>query len=144
MVSALQILEKMEIPCSCVYSSLDQTARKIAVNNFKSKTVKILLVTDVAARGIDIPLLDNVVNFSFPAKPKLFVHRVGRVARAGRFGTAYSFVSPDEAAYLQDLHLFLDKPLKFAERSMSEVRRIPHCVSFLVCLNSGSVSGVLV
>ncbi|XP_022687791.1 ATP-dependent RNA helicase DDX54-like isoform X1 [Varroa jacobsoni] len=115
-----EIFEKAGIPCSCVYSSLDQQARKIAVASFKSKIVRIMLVTDVAARGIDIPLLDHVINFSFPAKPKLFVHRVGRVARAGRFGTAFSFVSPDEAAYLQDLHLFLDTPLKFSDDNMTE------------------------
>ncbi|XP_022660457.1 ATP-dependent RNA helicase DDX54-like isoform X3 [Varroa destructor] len=118
-----EIFEKAGIPCSCVYSSLDQQARKIAVASFKSKIVRIMLVTDVAARGIDIPLLDHVINFSFPAKPKLFVHRVGRVARAGRFGTAFSFVSPDEAAYLQDLHLFLDTPLKFSDDNMTEQYR---------------------
>lgn len=72
----------------------------------------ILIVTDVAARGLDIPLLDNVVNWDFPAKPKLFVHRVGRVARQGRSGTAYTFVTSEDMAYLLDLHLFLSKPLR--------------------------------
>jgi len=66
-----------------------------------------MLVTDLAARGIDIPLLDNVINYHFPAKSKLFVHRVGRVARAGRQGTAFSLVAPDETAYYVDLQLFL-------------------------------------
>ena len=70
-----------------------------------------MIVTDVAARGIDIPLLDNVINFDFPAKPKLFVHRVGRAARAGRLGTAYSLLTRDELPYLIDLHLFLSRPL---------------------------------
>ena len=61
-----------------IYSSLDQTARKIHVAKFSSGQVRVLVVTDLAARGIDIPHLDNVVNFHFPAKAKLFVHRVGQ------------------------------------------------------------------
>eukprot|EP00118_Oscarella_pearsei_P019961 m.214914 g.214914 ORF g.214914 m.214914 type:complete len:461 (+) comp39821_c1_seq15:1000-2382(+) len=71
-----------------------------------------LVVTDVAARGIDIPMLDNVINFNFPAQPKLFVHRVGRVARAGRSGTAYSLVSPEEVPYMLEVHLFIGRPVK--------------------------------
>ena len=69
------------------------------------------MTTDVAARGLDIPLLDNVINYDFPAKPKLFVHRAGRVARAGRRGSAFSLVTREELPYLLDLHLFLSRPL---------------------------------
>ena len=69
------------------------------------------MTTDVAARGLDIPLLDNVINYDFPAKPKLFVHRAGRVARAGRRGSALSLVTREELPYLLDLHLFLSRPL---------------------------------
>ncbi len=82
--------------CSYCYGNLDQTARKIEIAKFRVRKALVLLVTDVAARGIDIPLLDCVINYDFPPKPKLFVHRVGRVARAGRSGIAYSFVSPQE------------------------------------------------
>ncbi|KAH0625436.1 hypothetical protein JD844_014953 [Phrynosoma platyrhinos] len=102
------------VDCTHVYSSLDQTARKINIGKFTHGKCSVLIVTDLAARGIDIPLLDNVINYSFPAKPKLFLHRVGRVARAGRSGTAYSFVAPDETPYVFDLHLFLGRPLVFA------------------------------
>ncbi|CAG2165605.1 unnamed protein product, partial [Oppiella nova] len=77
--------------------------------------VKVLLVTDVAARGVDIPLLDNVINYNFPPKPKLFVHRVGRVARAGRSGTAYSLVAPDETPFLYGLNLFLNRGFKLSK-----------------------------
>ena len=71
----MQILKAARIYCSYTYSSLDQTARKIQVAKFRSRKTSVLIVTDLAARGIDIPLLDNVINFNFPAKPKVFVHR---------------------------------------------------------------------
>lgn len=61
-----------------IYSNLDPSARKIHAAKFTTGKVSVLIVTDVAARGIDIPELDNVINYNFPAKPKLFVHRVGK------------------------------------------------------------------
>lgn len=71
------MLSNAGISSSCVYSNLDASARKINVAKFASKKVQALIVTDVAARGIDIPFLDNVINYNFPAKAKLFIHRVG-------------------------------------------------------------------
>ncbi|XP_029158210.1 ATP-dependent RNA helicase DDX54 [Nylanderia fulva] len=106
-----QILDKADISNTFIYSNLDPSARKINAAKFQTGKVKVLIVTDVAARGIDIPYLDCVINFNFPAKSKLFVHRVGRCARAGRAGTAYNIVSSDEYPYLLDLHLFLGRPL---------------------------------
>ena len=107
-VEYLQVLlELAEIPATYIYSNLDPAARKINAAKFSSKKLPVLVVTDLAARGIDIPLLDNVINYHFPAKSKLFIHRVGRVARAGRTGTAYSLVATDETAYFIDLQLFL-------------------------------------
>ncbi|KAG8047273.1 hypothetical protein GUJ93_ZPchr0008g12803 [Zizania palustris] len=97
---------------SLSYGAMDQEARNIHILKFRARKTMILIVTDVAARGLDIPLLDNVVNWDFPAKPKLFVHRVGRVARQGRSGTAYTFVTSEDMPYLLDLHLFLSKPLR--------------------------------
>ncbi|KAG8984958.1 ATP-dependent RNA helicase dbp10, partial [Tulasnella sp. 427] len=66
---------------SFIYGSLDQTARRLQMDAFKQGSTAILVVTDVAARGIDIPVLENVINYDFPAGPKVFVHRVGRTAR---------------------------------------------------------------
>ncbi|XP_051489574.1 ATP-dependent RNA helicase DDX54 isoform X2 [Apus apus] len=109
-----ELLTAQGIRCTHIYSSLDQTARKINIAKFSQGKCPVLLVTDVAARGLDIPMLDNVINYSFPAKAKLFLHRVGRVARAGRSGTAYSLVAPDEMPYVFDLHLFLGHPLVLA------------------------------
>ena len=101
------LLGLAEISVTAVYSQLDPAARKINTAKFASRKVNVMIVTDLAARGIDIPLLDNVINYHFPGKSKLFVHRVGRVARAGRQGTAFSLVAPDEMAYYVDLQLFL-------------------------------------
>ncbi|KAM7253372.1 hypothetical protein ACFE04_025990 [Oxalis oulophora] len=114
-VEFLNILFREEgiVPSLC-YGDMDQDARKIHVARFRSRKTMLLIVTDVAARGIDIPLLDNVVNWDFPPKPKIFIHRVGRVARAGRTGTAFSFVTPEDFPYLLDLHLFLSRPISAA------------------------------
>ncbi|GMP79644.1 hypothetical protein CsSME_00035106 [Camellia sinensis var. sinensis] len=102
------------IEASVCYGDMDQDARKIHVSKFRARKTMLLIVTDIAARGIDIPLLDNVINWDFPPKPKLFVHRVGRAARAGRTGTAFSFLTAEDMPYLLDLHLFLSKPIRAA------------------------------
>lgn len=104
-----QLLAREGVEAAVVYGAMDQTARKIHVAKFRAKRVPVLITTDVAARGIDIPLIDNVVNYDFPPKPELFVHRAGRAARMGRPGTAYSLVLRDEIPYLLDLHLYLGR-----------------------------------
>jgi ATP-dependent RNA helicase DDX54/DBP10 len=113
-----ELLENMGYLVSYAYSSLDQTARQINIAKFQNKKTSIMIVTDVAARGIDIPMLNNVINFNFPAKAKLFQHRVGRVARAGQTGNSFSLVSNDEIPYMHELHEFLSKQIKFAEDGM--------------------------
>ncbi|KFY38586.1 hypothetical protein V495_06475 [Pseudogymnoascus sp. VKM F-4514 (FW-929)] len=102
---------------SHAYGSLDQTARKMQVEDFRTGMTNILVVTDVAARGIDIPVLANVVNYDFPPQPKIFVHRVGRTARAGQRGWSYSLVKETDAPYLLDLQLFLGRRLLLGRQS---------------------------
>lgn len=97
---------------SHIYGSLDQTARSQQMEQFRRGHTNILVVTDVAARGIDIPVLENVVNYDFPQGARVFVHRVGRTARAGRQGWAWSFVPNSELPYLLDLQLFLGRPIR--------------------------------
>lgn len=97
---------------SHIYGSLDQTARSYQMDQFRRGLTSVLVVTDVAARGIDIPVLENVVNYDFPQGARVFVHRVGRTARAGRQGWAWSFVTNVELPYMLDLQLFLGRPLK--------------------------------
>ena len=105
------LLRQSGFAVSHAYGSLDQTARKMQVQDFRSGLTNILVVTDVAARGIDIPVLANVINYDFPAQPKIFIHRVGRTARAGKRGWSYSMVRESDAPYLLDLQLFLAKRL---------------------------------
>ncbi len=106
-----QLLRLAGYPVSHIYGSLDQIARKNQVQAFRSGYTNILVVTDVAARGIDIPVLANVINYDFPSQPKIFVHRVGRTARAGQKGWSYSIVHDADAPYLLDLQLFLGRRL---------------------------------
>lgn len=75
----LQVLNQAKISNTFIYSSMDPSARKINTARFRLNKVSVLIVTDIAARGIDIPSLDYVVNVHFPGKPKLFVHRVGEL-----------------------------------------------------------------
>ena len=114
------ILRETGFAVSHAYGSLDQTARRIQVQNFRSGMTNILVVTDVAARGIDIPVLANVINYDFPAQPKIFVHRVGRTARAGQKGWSYSLVRESDTPYLLDLQLFLGKKLVIGQSTAGE------------------------
>ncbi|ORX88505.1 DEAD-domain-containing protein [Basidiobolus meristosporus CBS 931.73] len=115
------ILTKAGYAVSYIYGSLDQTARKIQINDFRLGKTSILVVTDVAARGIDIPVLENVINYDFVDSSKVFIHRVGRVARAGRRGWAYSLVTNEELPYLLDLQLFLDRQLLIGQKESTSV-----------------------
>ncbi|ANB12215.1 Dbp10p [Sugiyamaella lignohabitans] len=105
------LLQSLGYAVSFIYGTLDQSARKEQLYRFRAGKTSILVVTDVAARGIDIPVLANVINYSLPSSPKVFVHRVGRTARAGRRGWAYSIIKEAEVPYLLDLEVFLGRKL---------------------------------
>lgn len=107
----LNLLTAAGYSVSHIYGSLDQAARTLQMDQFRRGATNILVVTDVAARGIDIPVLENVVNYDFPQGARVFVHRVGRTARAGRQGWAWSFITNPELPFLLDLQLFLGRPL---------------------------------
>ncbi|CAD6897590.1 unnamed protein product [Tilletia controversa] len=107
----LLLLTTAGYACSHIYSSLDQAARSLQMARFRRGETSLLIVTDVAARGIDLPVLEHVINYDFPTQPRVFVHRVGRTARAGRKGWAWSLVTNAELAFLLDLQLFLARPL---------------------------------
>ncbi|WWD00268.1 hypothetical protein V866_007177 [Kwoniella sp. B9012] len=102
-----ELLKAAGYRTSHIYSSLDQIARQQQLHQFRKRFTDVLVVTDVAARGLDIPIMDHVINYDFPPGPRVFVHRVGRTARAGRKGTAWSLVTRDDWPYLYDLQTFL-------------------------------------
>ena len=91
------------INARAIHGNKSQTARTAALAGFKDGSVSVLVATDIAARGIDIPLLPHVVNFELPNIPEDYVHRIGRTGRAGSNGEAISLVSIDEYAYLEDI-----------------------------------------
>ena len=94
-----------------IYGAMDQLTREERLAQFRQKKTRFLIVTDLAARGIDIPLLENVIHFDFPPSLKLFIHRAGRTARAGRNGSSYSLITNDELSYLQDLSSFVGRKI---------------------------------
>ncbi len=93
------------VSATMIYGTLDQEARKHNLAAFRSGKKSVLVVTDVAARGIDVPLIDHVIHYAFPSSPKLFVHRSGRAARAGRIGFSWGLVEPDEMPYMVSRHV---------------------------------------
>lgn len=106
-------------PVSQIYSSLDASARALQLSRFRTGQTSLLVVTDLAARGIDVPLLGHVVNYDQPRSEKAFVHRVGRTARNGRKGNAWSLVTASEMGYLMDLASFLGRDVVPAPSSVA-------------------------
>lgn len=104
------ILKAAGVNSAGLYGDLDQQVREETMEAFRKKRFTVLIVTDVAARGIDIPLLDYTIQYDFAGNPRLFINRVGRVARAGKVGTSYSLVCNDEVPYYLDTLLSIGKP----------------------------------
>ena len=91
-----QNLEKDGIKAEAIHGNKAQNARQRALNNFRHGTVKVLVATDIAARGIDVPGISHVVNYDLPDEPENYVHRIGRTARNGADGVAITLCAPDE------------------------------------------------
>lgn len=104
-------LVKAGIEAAAIHGNKAQNARTKALDGFKKGTVRVLVATDIAARGLDIPLLPHVVNFELPNVPEDYVHRIGRTGRAGASGEAISLVSHDEMEYIRGIEKLLDEKL---------------------------------
>ena len=132
-----EILKYWEISSLVIYGSMEQDLRNTTLEDFKKGRKKILIVTDVAARGIDIPLLDNVINFDFPDNHKLFIHRVGRTARAGKSGRVFNLINSDELPYFFDIKYYLGK--KFVLSSDDEEAKKEDTVDNYNTISFGSI-----
>lgn len=106
-----QKLEKSDISSSAIHGNKSQGARTKALDGFKKGNIRVLVATDIAARGLDIPLLPHVVNFELPNVPEDYVHRIGRTGRAGAQGEAISLVSADEMEYVRGIEKLLGHSL---------------------------------
>ena len=105
-------LEKKGINATAIHGNKSQGARTRALADFKAGKVRVLVATDIAARGIDIDQLPHVINFDLPSVPEDYIHRIGRTGRAGRSGEAISLVSADEAKQLFDIERLIQKHLE--------------------------------
>jgi len=103
------------ITAAAIHGNKSQGARTKALAGFKKGEVRVLVATDIAARGLDIPLLPHVVNFELPNVPEDYVHRIGRTGRAGASGEAISLVSQEEKAYLRDIEKLLGQKLEIVK-----------------------------
>ena len=104
-----QFLEKQGIQAAAIHGNKSQGARTRALAEFKGGKIRVLVATDIAARGLDIQQLPQVVNFDLPNVPEDYVHRIGRTGRAGSSGTAYSLVSADEIKQLKDIEQVIQR-----------------------------------
>ena len=108
-------LVKNGIGAEAIHGNKSQNARQRALSNFKTGETRVLVATDIAARGIDVEELSHVVNFELPNVPETYVHRIGRTGRAGNSGVALSFCEPEEAEYLRDIQKLIGKTVPVVE-----------------------------
>lgn len=105
----VKILRGKNIAAEAIHGNKSQSARQLALGNFKNGTTRVLVATDIAARGIDVDELQYVINYELPNIPETYVHRIGRTGRAGHDGTAMSFCDAEEKAYLRDIEKLIGK-----------------------------------
>ena len=108
-------LLKEGIGAEAIHGNKSQNARQRALSNFKSRETRVLVATDIAARGIDVDELSHVINYELPNIPETYVHRIGRTGRAGHDGIALSFCDEEETEYLRDINKLIGKRVPIIE-----------------------------
>jgi len=120
----LKVLDRVAIDAVSIHGDKDQQQRSEAMQAFRTGKCRILIATDISARGIDVPDVDYVINYDLPEKSENYVHRVGRTGRGVNKGEAISFCSTEEKVLLDDIQGFLDKPIavmKVSKKGYTEV-----------------------
>jgi len=111
-------LGKTGVSSDAIHGNKSQNARQRALDGFKAGKVRVLVATDIAARGVDVDNVTHVINFELPNEPESYVHRIGRTARAGTEGIAISFCDPSEKTYLRDIERLVKRPLTVVEHKL--------------------------
>lgn len=111
----VKVLSKEGIKAEAIHGNKSQNARQRALENFKNQSIRVLVATDIAARGIDVDDLAHVINFEIPNISETYVHRIGRTGRAGANGTALSFCDAEELPFLKDIQKLIGKPIPVVE-----------------------------
>ena len=122
-------LVKAGIKAQAIHGDKSQGARQMALNSFKEKKIRVLVATDIAARGIDVDRLSHVINFDLPDSPETYVHRIGRTGRAGQEGASISFCDEEEKKYLKGIEKLISKNIPvIEEHKYSMVNSTPSVV----------------
>ena len=124
-----RVLNKSGIGAEAIHGDKGQNTRQRALSNFKDHTTRVLIATDIAARGIDVDHLSHVINYELPNVPETYVHRIGRTGRAGRDGVAFSFCDVEEVPYLKDIQKLIGKEIEVAGGNAFETAEVKVAVA---------------
>ena len=108
-------LRKKNIECAAIHGDKSQNQRQKALKSFKNGHIRVLVATDIAARGIDIDKLRHVINYDIPNESETYVHRIGRCGRAGENGISISICEPEENAYIRDIEKLIKKKIEVVQ-----------------------------
>ncbi|GAB3222596.1 DEAD/DEAH box helicase [Hymenobacter seoulensis] len=121
----VRTLAKAEIPAEAIHGNKSQNHRQRALSSFKAGSTRVLVATDIAARGIDVEELTHVINYEIPNEPETYVHRIGRTGRAGADGTALSFCDEEERAYFQDIQKLIRRQVPVVQAHPFVTNMVP-------------------
>jgi ATP-dependent RNA helicase RhlE len=105
-------LNRSGISSEAIHGNKSQGARERALKGFKNRTIRVLVATDIASRGIDVDKLSHVINYEIPEQAETYVHRIGRTGRAGSTGKALSFCANEELSYMKDINKLVKQKIE--------------------------------